>query len=191
MKFYQKALAALLAVFMLGGACHGSFSLTGKYDGFIRSIGNKWVRWIVFLISFWVGGLFLVADAILFNSIEFWLGRNVIGKNDFDPNGEHKKVVQKGDETAIFIYRDFGRSLEIQIEKNGVKKQALLHRDQVGVLYNKEDSAWVPYTVREQESVAGVAELQILRAGKVDHTLPASEVARLEEQNRKVLAAIR
>ena len=122
------SLVLILSMSWLGFVqCYGGFALTKKLHGWVGSLGNKWISWIVFLVFvfFPVYGICILADALIFNSIEFWSGNNVIGLN-FDENGEHKKVVEKGDEKAVLLYRQFGRRLDITIYKRGDKVQQLV-----------------------------------------------------------------
>lgn len=72
---------------MLGGAssvvlsgCFGSFSATRKLWGWNDDVGDKWVNWLVFLgLSILpVYQLFVLADVLVLNSVEFWTGSNPV-----------------------------------------------------------------------------------------------------------------
>jgi hypothetical protein len=72
---------------MLAGAsatllsgCFGSFSATRKLWGWNDDVGNKWVNWLVFLgLSILpVYELFVLADVLVLNSLEFWTGSNPV-----------------------------------------------------------------------------------------------------------------
>ena len=77
-------LSALAAVALLSG-CYGPFNATRslhKWNGEISE--SKWAVEGVFLAAsiIPVYGLFVIGDALIFNSIEFWGGKNPI-----DPPG--------------------------------------------------------------------------------------------------------
>jgi hypothetical protein len=59
-------------------ACFGSFQATKKLYGFNKGVGDKWVVEVVFLALgiVQVYSLAVAADAIVFNSVEFWTGEN-------------------------------------------------------------------------------------------------------------------
>lgn len=58
-------------------SCIGSFNLTKAYWDWCNGIGNKWVNWLVYLVTAWlVQGIAIFIDALILNSIEFWSGSN-------------------------------------------------------------------------------------------------------------------
>ncbi|MGD8861368.1 MAG: DUF3332 domain-containing protein [Myxococcales bacterium] len=62
--------------------CFGSFGATNAlYDWNEGVSNNKWIQWLVFLVLIIlpVYGLFILADAIVLNTIEFWTGTNPVG----------------------------------------------------------------------------------------------------------------
>lgn len=69
------ALAALLI-----GGCYGPFNLTRRVYQWNGEVGDKWEKEIVFLLLTWVPvySLTVLADAIVFNSMEFWTGNNPV-----------------------------------------------------------------------------------------------------------------
>lgn len=72
--------ALLLAAAMLSG-CYGPFLLTKKLHHWNGQVSeNRWVVEGVFLVCAWlpVYGIATLADAIIFNSVEFWTGDNPI-----------------------------------------------------------------------------------------------------------------
>ena len=70
---------ALVAAAFLASGCYGPFTLTRKvytWNGQVSD--NKWVVETVFLVCsvlpiYHIAGL---ADALIFNSVEFWTGKN-------------------------------------------------------------------------------------------------------------------
>ena len=85
--FVVVAVASSLMMAAVG--CYGSFSLTKKVYQWNGSVGNKWVKELVFL------GLNVIPvyefsagiDAIILNSIEFWTGSNPSAFNANSENG--------------------------------------------------------------------------------------------------------
>ncbi len=71
------SLAMGLATFQ---GCIGSFGLTGKIYSFNKGLGNKWLQWIGFLVLCIVPiyEIGLLADVLIFNSLEFWTGSNPV-----------------------------------------------------------------------------------------------------------------
>ncbi len=59
-------------------ACFGSFQATRKVYTFNKGVGDKWIVEVVFLAMTIVPvySLAALADAIIFNSVEFWTGEN-------------------------------------------------------------------------------------------------------------------
>ena len=59
-------------------ACFGTFQATRRVYAFNKGVGDKWVVEIVFLAMTIVPvyGLAAFADAVVFNSVEFWTGEN-------------------------------------------------------------------------------------------------------------------
>ena len=74
--------ATVLGVVTLGllgsSACFGSFQATKKVYAFNKGVGDKWVVEVDFLAMSIVPvyGIATFADAVVFNSIEFWTGEN-------------------------------------------------------------------------------------------------------------------
>ena len=71
---------ALVAAAFLASGCYGPFTLTRKvytWNGQVSD--NKWVVETVFLVTavlLPVYGIASLADGVIFNSVEFWTGKN-------------------------------------------------------------------------------------------------------------------
>lgn len=65
---------------MVLSGCFGSFGATRKLWDWNDGVGNKWVNWLVFLgLSIIpVYQLFVLADVLVLNSVEFWTGSNPV-----------------------------------------------------------------------------------------------------------------
>jgi hypothetical protein len=88
--------------------CFGSFGATRALWSFNDDFGNKWIKWLVFLgfSILPVYALFVLADVLVLNSLEFWTGSNPIKSADgrtvtrvatADPNVARVEV-RRGDE---------------------------------------------------------------------------------------------
>lgn len=148
----KRLFVSLMAVWflVLGTAqCHGSFGLLKTLDRAVSSIGNKWVRWIVFLVLVIIPvyGIAIFVDAIVLNSIEFWTGNKVMSYNE---NGEAIVTTEKDGSKAVFHYTQFGQQLEISMYKDGaLQKQLVLLKDKPGVFFTRTATGLAEIKVEE------------------------------------------
>lgn len=75
-----RVLAPLLGVLLFASGCFGPFNLTRRLYLWNGDVGDKWENELVFLLLtiLPVYGVVVSADAIIFNSIEFWTGDNPV-----------------------------------------------------------------------------------------------------------------
>lgn len=77
----MRAMAGALAVLALTTSCYGPFNATRRLHEWNGDVSeNKWAVEGMFLlvVIIPVYGVFMLGDAIIFNSIEFWGGENPI-----------------------------------------------------------------------------------------------------------------
>lgn len=102
MKKTLKNLTLLFCSALILSSCIGSFQLTNKVKNWNDNIGDKWINEVVFL-AFYILPVYEVcmfADAVVFNSVEFWTGERLVAsagerqmiKNSFDKNVEIKTL---------------------------------------------------------------------------------------------------
>ncbi|MDE2290905.1 MAG: DUF3332 family protein [Elusimicrobia bacterium] len=86
-------IVALAAMTSLVG-CYGPFRLTKKLHAWNGQIGQKWVNEAAFVGMCIVPVYFFatLADAIVFNSVEFWTGSNPVASRVMD-DGKHQVVM--------------------------------------------------------------------------------------------------
>ncbi len=103
-----------IAIFTLT-ACTGTFKLTKTVHNIQRSHSEKWVDEVLFLgcVILPIYWFSLLGDAIIFNSIEFWTGRNPL-KNL--AGLEERRTIQDG-ENRVVISRGYNADT-INIESN-------------------------------------------------------------------------
>jgi len=83
--------------------CYGPFYLVRKVHQFNGEVSdNKWVVELVYLVCTWlpIYGLAGAADALIFNSIEFWTGSNPLATAEVKDGVKTKRIV-RGDYEAI------------------------------------------------------------------------------------------
>ena len=115
-------MALALTVTLTG--CFGSFALTKKAYDFNKSLGDKWIQWVVYLVAgSVVVPLTLTVDSLVLNSIEFWTGKNPVASGDTfhqtDAQGNSVVAVKMND-----------GSLFMQLHTNdGQKQEMILQQD--------------------------------------------------------------
>lgn len=110
-KAARAALAGVLALAVTG--CYGPFNLTRKLHKWNGEIGEKWVNEAAFvgMVVFPVYFFATLGDAIVFNSVEFWTGKNPV-------TAKSTRTIQDGDRTAVLTYSPEDRRLRVdQFEK--------------------------------------------------------------------------
>ena len=115
MKKYSKVmLIAMLSLGFLNSACYGPFSLTKKLYRWNSAIDGKWAREGVFLglAVIPVYGLGLLADALVFNSIEFWTGDNPMSTKSI-------RTLKNGEAEAVMVFDPSKRRLRIDNFQKG------------------------------------------------------------------------
>ena len=97
----KKFLIILMLVCFTTTGCTGSFNLTKKVYNLHRSQTDKWQDEFVFLVVALlpIYSLSTLADAIVFNSIEFWTGENPVVLKE-DPTIKHAQT--KGEATLSY-----------------------------------------------------------------------------------------
>ena len=105
MKKTFKFSALLLAATIMFSSCIGSFQLTNKIKDWNNSIGNKFVNELIFIACHIVPvyEISIFVDAFIFNSIEFWTGKQTLA------NKGEKKIVKNSE----------GKDIEITAMENG------------------------------------------------------------------------
>jgi hypothetical protein len=74
----KKAVVLVMIAFFAAAACTGTFKLTRQVYDFQTKPADKWVDEVIFLafVIVPVYGVSALVDAVVFNSIEFWTGKN-------------------------------------------------------------------------------------------------------------------
>ena len=129
MKRSHRMVAGMLAAAVLSGGCYGPFELTKKIYKWNGGVSNdRWAVEIVFLIAailpiYEFAGL---ADAVVFNSVEFWTGENPLTKASADGVRASKRIV-RGDQEVVLkrVATEQGDALVIEQSVEGQPTQSL------------------------------------------------------------------
>jgi len=99
----KKTMAILLLVCFVSTGCTGSFNLTRKVYNMHRSQEDKWMDEVVFLVCILVPiyGISTFADAVIFNSVEFWTGENPVALDNVNKKNHYVKD-QQGEATVSY-----------------------------------------------------------------------------------------
>ncbi len=139
---------ALATALAFSTGCWGSFGLSRKLWGWNDHVSQeKFAKWLVFLglciIPVYEVSVF--ADSVLFNSIEFWSGKNPITMNE----GDREVMAVRTDGGVHLEVREAGkprRTLEIALRDDGAEA-----RDVNGVLVASVHSDETYVTVADSE----------------------------------------
>ncbi len=121
--------ALALGVLVAMSGCYGNFNLTHKLWKWNGEVGKKWVNEGVFLGLNIIPVYFFatLGDAIVFNSIEFWTGKNpVMAKN--------VKSIQDGDKQAVLSYTPADHRLRVDsFEKGKITSTVVFEQERDGM----------------------------------------------------------
>lgn len=111
--------AGILALGLAAGGCYGPFNLTRRLYQWNGQIQGKWEKEFVFLILAYVPvyGLAVTADALIFNSMEFWTGNNPVDPPSKTSALPKTKRIVRGDAEVVLTYRPIASSPELTIEQ--------------------------------------------------------------------------
>ena len=126
-KINFKIVAVLLSGTILFSSCIGSFSLFNKVLAWNNSVGDKLVNELVFiaLCVIPVYGVALFADAVVFNTIEFWTDENPMA------DASIKTVTGEDGQNYTIATNEDGYT----IEKEGTKEV-------VEFIFDKKEKTW-------------------------------------------------
>ncbi|MBQ9694156.1 MAG: DUF3332 family protein [Kiritimatiellae bacterium] len=99
---------AALAVAAVSTGCIGKFRLTNKVLAWNENVHEEeWAQEAVFLLLHFIPvyPISIFADAIVFNSIEFWTEKPVDFLAGTDAQGNAYQLVSNGDGTATLTYK--------------------------------------------------------------------------------------
>lgn len=133
-------LAVAMAAALFASGCYGPFYLTRRVHQWNGEVSdNKWVVEVVFLVCSWlpVYGIATLADAVIFNSVEFWTGENPLKKPI--ASDATRRIVRGDTETVL---SRSGDELVLQQFQGGAPGPTLrLRREGHGTIAMNQDGA--------------------------------------------------
>ena len=139
--------AILLASCITFSSCIGSFNLSQRVLGWNKSLGNKFVNELVFIL-FWVLPVYeftMLADIIVLNTIEFWTGSNPVQAGLVQEiEGENGKFIVETLDNGYSIKNEEGQEMKLiydfesnvwSSELNGVTKNLIKIEGENAVVY--------------------------------------------------------
>lgn len=113
------ALLVLLPLALSAQGCYGPFHLTRKLHTANAKFGDKWINEAMFLVMVIVPiyQLAALADAVVFNSVEFWTGENPVLKT---------RSIEKDGRQAVLHYRPDSRRLRIDVFEKGRRLETVV-----------------------------------------------------------------
>ena len=135
----------VLAVGLTG--CYGPFRLTKKLYDWNGSVGTKWVNEGVFLGMVIIPAYFFatLGDAIIFNSIEFWGGKNpIVAKN--------VKSIQAGEDQAVLSYTPETKRLRVDSFHGGKLNNTVIFEQETEGMVARNGKGEVIMKARTQDN---------------------------------------
>jgi len=172
----KKTICLLMIAALFTTGCTGSFNLTRKVYNFHRSQSDKWSDELCFLVVVLIPvyGIATFADAIVFNSIEFWTGKNPVDMSYVPPAS---RIVQNGNDKYRMSFND----------KTGQVTLTALAQGNHGIIFEKSDKMVTAKNEKGQvlySSVQGEdGSVAIYDSkGKLVKNFPAGQIALLKER---------
>jgi hypothetical protein len=172
----KKTVAIVLIIAFFTTGCTGSFNLTRKVYNFHRSQTDKWSDELCFLIVALlpVYGLATLADAIVFNSIEFWTGKNPV---DMSYNPPSSRIVQNGKEKYLLSYNKKTDQVSLTSLAQGNNHGIIFERTDNTITAKNEKGQVLYSSVQSEDGGVSIYDGN----GKLVKNYPAGQIALLKE----------
>lgn len=168
----KKIVASVMIMAFFAVGCTGSFNLTRKVYNFHRSQADKWSDELCFLLVALtpIYGFATFADAIVFNSIEFWTGKNPVAMG---PSQE--RMAHKGKDQVLMAYNP--KTDQVRVASAG-NHGVIFQRTAMGVLAKNEQGQVLYSSVQGEKGEVAIYDGQ----GKLIKEYPAGQIALLKEK---------
>ena len=107
MRRMLRTVSGLLAFGLFVGGCYGPFNLTRRLYQWNGQVGDRWEKEVVFLLLALtpVYTFSTLADAVVFNSMEFWTGKNPVdAPSSRRSDLPQTKRIVRGTDEALLTY---------------------------------------------------------------------------------------
>ena len=147
----RKFVITLALVAFVSSGCTGSFLLTKKVYNWHRSQSDKWADEFGFLVCTLIPiyGFSTFADAIVFNSIEFWTGKNPVDEAKAESN---TRMVETPDGSGKVSYNAASKELTIAAQKKGLHEAQITLVKNGNTVVTKDKNGGVLYTTTKTDS---------------------------------------
>ena len=164
----KKIVASIVILAFFTTGCTGSFNLTHKVYNWHRSQTDKWSDELCFLLVAItpIYGLAIFADAIIFNSIEFWTGKNPVGYVFMAQNSNNKLQMS---------YNSKNGQVQVALANN---HGFIFERTATGVIAKNEKGQVLYSSVQGADGDVAIYNAQ----GKLVKDYPAGQIALLKEK---------
>jgi len=172
----KKAIALVLIVTFFTTGCTGSFELTHKVYNFHHSQADKWSNELCFLVVALIPiySFAMLGDAIIFNSVEFWTGKNPVDESYVPPSS---RIVQNGNEKYRMSFND--KTDQVTLTSLAQNNHGVIFERTDNMITAKNEQGKVLYS-SVQNSDGGVSIYD--GNGKLVKNYPAGQIAMLKER---------
>ncbi len=173
----KKTIAVVLIVAFFTTGCTGSFNLTRKVYNFHRSQSDKWSDELLFLVVALlpVYSLATLADAIIFNSIEFWTGKNPVDMSANDPSS---RIVQNGSDKYKMSFNTKNGQVSLTNMAQAGNHGIIFERTDNTITAKNESGKVLYSSVQNQDGGVSIYDGK----GKLVKNYPAGQIAMLKER---------
>lgn len=173
----KKMIAVVLIAAFFTTGCTGSFNMTRKVYNFHRSQTDKWSDELCFLIVALlpVYTFATLADAIVFNSIEFWTGKNPVDMSYVPPSS---RIVQNGNIKYRVSYNAKTEQVSVTSLAQGNNHGVIFEKTDNMITAKNEQGKVLYSSVQNQDGGVSIYDGN----GKLVRNFPAGQIALLKER---------
>ena len=180
-----RTVSAVLALGLCVSGCYGPFNLTRRLYQWNGQFADKWEKEIVFVLIAWVPvyGLAVAGDAIVFNSMEFWTGKNPVDAPAQRSDLPQVKRIARGDQEAVLTYtpNSHGAALTVQQFQQGQPAGSVHIAQRDGVTEGRDQGGTLLVTAQTTQDGGMVVRDE--RGGSVVYS--AADVERVLDEARR------
>jgi len=174
----KKTIAVVLIIAFFTTGCTGSFNLTRKVYSWHRSQPDKWSDELCFLVVALIPvyTISTLADAIVFNSIEFWTGKNPVDMSYVPPSS---RIVQNGNVKYRMSFNAKTDQVSLTSLAQGNNNHGIIFEKTDNMIMAKNEQGKVLFSsVQNQDGGISIYDGN----GKLVKNYPASQIALLKER---------